>query len=98
MTHLQADCQEPGSALETYARQSSTVRLLFTVHSMVPEALCFLVVCLSVCACVRAEALYDSLACRRLLVFYVAFAAVSVQDCVRCVCYHLNDAVPPSAL
>jgi len=42
---------------------------------MVPEALCFLVVCLSVCACVRAEALYDS----RLAVDFSFFMSLSQQ-------------------
>ena len=79
--HLQADCQESGSAAEPYARQSSTVyRYLFYTCSIcyapghpTDKTGCIMFSCCpSVCACVCPSVpgrRYSPTHCRRLLVF-----------------------------
>ena len=37
--HLQADCQEPGSAPEPYSRQSSMGYLLPLIHTATPDTI-----------------------------------------------------------
>ena len=64
--HLQADCQEPGSAPEPHARQSSTGFLYLLPSSRLVEIV--FSTCFSVCACMLVGATLR-LSCRRRLVF-----------------------------